>query len=73
MPDLQTRQKEVAAFLEEGRVVDEWRGKSLLVTLDGPAPTPRWLFETGAEPVYANPTDRVYRVCPAAKSPDRSP
>ncbi|MGO9915826.1 MAG: hypothetical protein ACLQIB_14115 [Isosphaeraceae bacterium] len=72
-PDIDARRQEVGEFLKTGRVIDEWRGKSLLVTLDGPVPTPRWLSETGAQPVYQNPTYRVYRVHPAAKSPDRSP
>jgi len=72
-PNIDTRRREVAAFLEEGKVIDAWRGKTLLVTLDRPVPEPRWLSATGAQPVYENPTYRVYRVSPAGKSPDRSP
>jgi hypothetical protein len=70
-PDFEARQREVAAYLEEGRVVDGWRGKTLLVTLDGPALMPRWLSGTGARPAYENPTYRVYRVSVPGKSPDR--
>jgi len=72
-PDITMRRQEAAAFLAEGRVVDGWRGKSLLVTLDRTIPEPRWLSGTDAEPVYENPTYRVYRMSPARKSPDRSP
>jgi hypothetical protein len=72
-PDFKARRKEVAAFLEEGTVIDAWRGKTLLVTLDRPIPEPRWLSATGTEPVYENAGYRVYRVTPATKPPARSP
>jgi hypothetical protein len=72
-PNNTARREEVEAFLEHGQVVDGWRGKSLLVTLDRSMPEPRWLTATGAKPVYENPEYRVYRVTPPAKSPDRSP
>ncbi len=72
-PDIDARRQEVAEFLKTGRVIDEWRGKSLLVTLDTLAPTPRWLSENAVQPVYENPAYRVYRVRPSAKSLDRSP
>ena len=68
-PDIKTRRQEVAAFLEEGRVVDAWRGKTLLVTLDRPVPEPRWLSATGAQPVYENPGYRVYRVVSGQQAP----
>jgi len=72
-PDIDARRQEVGEFLEKGRVIDEWRGKTLLVTLDAPVPTPRWFAETDAKPVYENPSYRVYRVRPPAIKPVRSP
>ena len=72
-PDIKTRRDEVAAFLEKGEVVDGWRGKTLLVTLDRAFPVPRWLSDAGAQPVYENPGYRVYRWSPPTKSTDRSP
>jgi hypothetical protein len=59
-----TRLEEVAAFLGKGKVVDAWRGKPLLLTLERSTPEPRWLAATGAKPVYENPEYRVYRVTP---------
>jgi hypothetical protein len=69
-PDFKTRQQEVATYLEEGKVLDAWRGKTLLVTLDRSFPEPRWLSATGAQPVYENPGYRVFRVSPAIKPPN---
>jgi len=60
-PDLHERRREVAAFLENGRVIDSWRGKTLLVTLDRAVPEPVWLAKAGAQPVYENPSFHVYR------------
>jgi len=71
-PDIQAKRREVAEFLDDGRVVDAWRGKSLLVTLDRSYPEPRWLSKTGVQPVYENTTYRVYRISPARKSPELS-
>ncbi len=64
-PDLATRRREVAEFLESGRMVDAWRGKSLLVALDRHYPEPGWLSATGVQPVYENPTYLVFRLSPA--------
>lgn len=69
--EFSTRLKEVAAFLEDGRAVDAWRGKPLLLALDRSIPQPRWLAATGAKPVYENPEYRVYQLTPSAKSPGR--
>jgi hypothetical protein len=69
-PDIKARFREVVAFLENGTVIDAWRGKTLLVALDRPGVVPRWLVDTGAKPVYENPGFWVYRLTPGAKPPD---
>jgi hypothetical protein len=71
-PDIASRRREIAAFLEKGEVIDGWRGKTLLVPLDRSTPEPRWLAASGAQPVYENPSFRVYRWVAPLESPDRS-
>jgi hypothetical protein len=63
-PDIEARTREVDALLKDGRVIDAWGGKSLLVTIERSAGTPRWLSDETAQPVFENPTYRVYRVSP---------
>ena len=60
-PDYKARRREVAAFLDEGRLVDAWRGHDLLVTLDHGYAEPRWLAAADAQLVYENPSFQVYR------------
>ena len=71
-PDIKSRRREVAAFLEKGHVVDGSRRKTLLVPLDRSTPEPRWLAASGAQPVYENAGFRVYRWVVPLESPDRS-
>ncbi len=66
-PNLAEKRREVAEFLENGHVVDAWRGKTLLVTLDRGVAEPAWLAKAGAKPVYENPSYHVYRWTPPAK------
>ncbi len=72
-PDIDARVREVDLFLAEGRVIDAWRGRSLLVVLDRFTATPPALAGTAGEPVFENPTYRVFSLTPAVRSAGGSP
>ena len=61
-PDIEKHEREIVAFLEEGSVVDAWRGKTLLVVVDGTAPECHQRPKIPARPVYENEPYLVYRL-----------
>jgi hypothetical protein len=72
-PFLADRIRDVDLLLKEGRLIDAWRGQTLLVTLDRSEATPRWPGDQALQPVFENATYRVYRLSPDVASSDRAP
>ena len=61
-PDFEKHSAEVVAFLEKGRVIDAWRGKTLLIIVDSTCAKDLPQLEDRANPVFENEGYRVYRL-----------
>ncbi len=63
-PDIDRRKREVAAFLDEGAIVDAWKGKTLIIAIDRTGSEFPKPFKEGARLVYQNQGYLVYRLEP---------
>jgi hypothetical protein len=64
-PDGPKHEAEIQAFLAEGRLVDAWSGKTLLVVTDGTTTSSHSPATYPSHPTYTNDTYLVYRLDPA--------
>ncbi|WP_435016131.1 hypothetical protein TA3x_003691 [Tundrisphaera sp. TA3] len=61
-PDVGTRKQEVAAFLGEGKLLEAWSGKTLLIVVERAAPDSRKPPAEGLQVVHENKDYAIYRL-----------